>query len=360
MGLRTDLEQPIRDTLASLGEEYYQNLSTILNDARRLGLISNSVLDTSFDYWHLPYQGKKMIEHYGYHYNGMMNRSFPGVHPMTVYDLTSGCFILITPPPSGTTTKDVTSTEAISLCESLGFTIVSLRGDRGMGSIGITKGIAERSATIVADPITYFLAVKANSILRTHIRGRGWIEDEEATGERACVRKGLDYHGVKTNLIALSKEDKAHPGKRRIFLFITNCESDDPFYLLKQYRMRGDHERGLGCLTALGMKHLPSTENDEEVAGHLLTFMKLQFVFMLVKRRLGIDGGLEPKTLSNLLLRRPGISWTEMRSGGKSVRRTIVFANRALIKRIGRTTLRFDGREITLIEQWRGHPHTGN
>lgn len=364
MGLRTDLEHPVRGALASVGEEYYRNLSTILNDARRLGLVPGSSLDASFDYWHLPYQGKEMIEHYGYHYNGMMNRPFPGVHPMTVYDLNDRCFILVT-PPSGTTTKDVTTMEAVSLCEDLGFTIASLRGDRGMGSVEITKGVAERSATtttaattVVADPMAYFLAVRANSILRKHIRGRGWVEDAE-TGERACVRKGLDYHGVKTNLVALSKEDRARQGKRRVFLFITNHASDDPFYLLQQYRMRGDHERGLGCLSAIGMKRLPSTGNDDEIAGHLLTFMRLQFVFMLAKRRLGLDGGLEAKTLSNLLLRRPGISWTEKR-GGKSVRRTIVFANRALIKRIGRTTLRFDGREITFIEQWRGHPHTSN
>ena len=36
-------------------------------------------------------------------------------------------------------------------------------------------------------------------------------------------------------------------------------------------------------------------------------------------------------------------------------RKTIIFANRAIIKKIGRTKLVFgDGHEVTLIEQWKG------
>jgi len=349
MGLRTDLEQSVRRALTSAGREYYIHLSSMLSDARRLGLIMGSELDCSFDYWHIPYQGEKLIEHYGYHYNGMMNRSFPGIHPMTVYDLNDGCFILITPPFN--CTRDMTASEAISLCEDrLEFRIGSMIGDRGVGSIELTRRLAGEEQRV--KPMIYYLAIKANSILRKHVRGRGWVTDEE-TGERACIRKGLDYHGVKTNLIALSKEDRRNPGKRRrIFLFITKDESKNPFDVLQHYRMRGEHERNLGCFSALGVKHLPSTESDEEIAGHLLIFMKLQFLFKLLMKRLEI-GKCEPKTLSNLLLRKPGISWIERAPDGKVCHRTIIFTNRALIKKIGKTTLDLNGHEITLIEQWR-------
>ena len=376
MGLRTDLEQSVREALELAGADYYANLSTVLGDARRLGLLlssqsssssSSQAIDSSFDHWHIQYWGEKLIGRYGYHYNGMMNRAFPGIHPMTVYDLTDGCFVLIT-PPSFDSTEDVTAGDAIRLCEErLGIRMASIRGDRGTGSVELTRSLAQREqelkeGALIPDgsppkpPMTYYLAIKANSVLRRHIRGRGWVTDDEETSERACLRQGVDYHGVRTNLVALSKQDRKDPSKRRTFLFITNDEStDDPFQILEQYRMRGEHERNLGCLSALGVKHLPSTENEKEIAGHLLTFIKLQFLFMLLRERLGIAENCEPRTLVNLLLRRPGMSWVEEGPDCEERRRTIIFANRAVIKKVGRTTLRFEGHEVTLIEQWRGH-----
>jgi hypothetical protein len=80
--------------------------------------------------------------------------------------------------------------------------------------------------------------------------------------------------------------------------------------------------------------------------------MKLQFLMKLFCKKFGIEG-CEPKTLVNLLLRRSGVSWTD----GEGRRRTMIFASRAAIKKIGKTTLRFDdGQEVILLEQWRGHP----
>jgi len=95
------------------------------------------------------------------------------------------------------------------------------------------------------------------------------------TDSHAGILSHSHYRGVKTDLIALSKMDRKNPTKRRVFLFITNDGSrSDPFDLLDQYRMRREHERQLGCLSALGIKHLPSKESrKEEVAGHLLLFM---------------------------------------------------------------------------------------
>lgn len=357
MGLRTDLEQSVREALESAGTSYYPNLSVLLEDARRLGLVSGIAIDSSFDHWHIQYWGEKLVSRYGYHYNGMMNRAFPGIHPMTVYDLTDGCFVLITPPPFFNPAEEVTALDALKLCEErLGLSVTSLRGDRGTASVDLTKSLAAAEMMKQPAPPTYYLAIRSNSILRRHIRGRGWVTDRETTGERACLRKGLDYHGVETNLVALSKQDRRDPSKkkRRVFLFITNDGStDDPFQILRQYRMRGEHERNLGCLTALGVKHLPSTENEKEIAGHLLTFMKLQFLLMLLRRRLGIAENCEPRTLVNLLLRKPGMSWVEEGPDGEERRRTIIFANRAVIKKVGRTTLRFKGHEVTLIERWR-------
>jgi hypothetical protein len=111
--------------------------------------------------------------------------------------------------------------------------------------------------------------------------------------------------------------DLKNPTKRRVFLFIINDGSwSDPFDLLDQYRMRGEHGRQLGCLSAFGIKHLPSTESrEEEVAGHLLLFMKLQFILKLFCERFGMKG-CEPKTLANLFFRRSGMSWTDGNSGG--------------------------------------------
>ena len=347
-GLRTDNERSVRQALKLAGMEYYEHLSSILADAKRLDLITtHHPIDLSLDHWHVPYQGEKMIPHYGYHWNGMMNRAFPGIHPMTAYDLTNKCFILITPPSAQDNPSDVTALEGLSLCEKkLGFDIKSVRGDRGESSVEFVQGVSGLEGT------TYYSGVKANSILRKHVRGGGWIENAEKIGEMACLRRNLDYHGVKTNLIALSKKDLKHPWKRRIFLFITNDNSSkDPFALLQEYRKRGEHERKLGCLSALGVKHLPSTDSSEEIAGHLLLFMKLQFLFKLLCKKLGIENECEPKTLANLFLRKSGMSWFD----GEGRQRTIIFTNRAIIKKIGRTKITFDdGREVILIEQWKG------
>ncbi|MGH7079209.1 MAG: hypothetical protein ACREFU_14090 [Acetobacteraceae bacterium] len=348
-GLRTDNERTVRQALQLAGLDYYERLSSILADARRLELIdTHHPIDLSLDHWHVPYQGEKMIPHYGYHWNGMMNRAFPGIHPMTAYDLTNKCFILITPPSAQDNPSDVTALDGLSLCEKkLGFAIKSVRADRGESSIEFVQGISRLEGT------TYYSGVKANSILRKHVRGGGWMENDDNNGERACLRKNLDYHGVKTNLIVLSKQDHKHPSKRKIFLFITNdSSSTDSFALLQEYRMRGEHERHLGCLSALGVKHLPSTDSSEEIGGHLLLFTKLQFLFKLLCKKLGIEKKCEPKTLSNLFLRKSGMSWFD----GEGRQRTIIFANRAIIKKIGRTKLVFDdGHEVILIEQWKRH-----
>ena len=271
-----------------------------------------------------------MIGRYGHHYNGMMmSRPFPGIHPLTAYDLTDGWMLrplLMTPPPSSADgAADVTGLEGLSLCEGLGFKAGSVRGDRGLSMVEFVKGAAGLEGTTTT---MYYLGAKANSILRERIKGRGWVENEE-TGERACVRRGLDYHGAKTDLITLSKMDRKNRTKRRVFLFITNDGSRrDPFDLLDQYRMRGEHERQLGCLSALGIKHLPNTESrEEEVAGHLLLFMKLQSILKLFCERFGMKG-CEPKTLANLLCRRGGMSWTDGDSGR---RKTMILSNRAAI-----------------------------
>jgi hypothetical protein len=91
--------------------------------------------------------------------------------------------------------------------------------------------------------------------------------------------------------------------------------------------MRGEHERQLGCLSVLGNKHLPSTESrEEEIAGHLLLFMKLQSILKLFCERFGMKG-CEPKALANLFFRRSWMSWTN----GSGGRKTIIFSNRAAI-----------------------------
>ena len=83
--------------------------------------------------------------------------------------------------------------------------------------------------------------------------------------------------------------------------------------------------------------------------------MKLQFLLKLLCERFGMKG-CEPKTLANLFFRRSGISWTD----GNGGRKTIIFSNRATIRKIGRTRLNFgDGHEVVLIEQWRGHRKLG-
>lgn len=166
MCLRTDLKLSVRRALESAGENYYAHLSSILGDARRLCLINSPVIDSSFDHWHIPRWGERLVERYGYHYNGMMNRTFPGIHPMTVYDLNDGCLILIT--PTFDYTRDVTAVEAIPLWETLGFRIASTRGDRGTGSVGLTVSLSQRIV-----PMIYYLTIKANSVLRRHARGKG-------------------------------------------------------------------------------------------------------------------------------------------------------------------------------------------
>ncbi len=85
--------------------------------------------------------------------------------------------------------------------------------------------------------------------------------------------------------------------------------------------------------------------NDNEIAGHLLTLIKLPSSSSCSSERLGIAQNCNPTGIANLLVRRCGMSWIEEEEepSGEPRRRTIIFANRAIIRKVGggRTTLRF-------------------
>lgn len=128
----------------------------------------------------------------------MMSRAFLGIHPMTVYDLNDGCFVLIMPPFHPTAERTVL--DALKLSEeTLCFMTANMMSDRGTDSIELTESLACMSVFI-----RHHLAIKSKSALRTHVRGREWVTNR-ATDHRACLRKGVDYHGVRISLATLNE-----------------------------------------------------------------------------------------------------------------------------------------------------------
>lgn len=96
---------------------------------------------------------------------------------MTAYYLTNKCFILIVPPSAQDNPADISALDGLSLCKNkLGFVIRSIRADRGERNIEFAQRISE------VQGVTYYSGVNANSILRKHVTGRGWIENDQRFG----------------------------------------------------------------------------------------------------------------------------------------------------------------------------------
>ena len=362
LGFNTRTDSGIHKELGVLGECYPEKLRSVLRRGSELGLIGE--IEASVDYVHVPHWGRSKAGEWGTPYSTMMNKPFPGLYPLSMYDLNSGLFLSFTEfvqrppketeeteaPPGEVTCREVM--EAVRFLGGIGLKVRSVRGDRLIASESLMRELGgadggdgvkqpEGDGETAKARKRYYFALKSNSVLRRQadqIPEDVWID----TGQNDLVAKhAVTYHGLETNLIVLRKES----GRR--YMFVSN-DGRDPPTVLGEYRRRGLHEKAIGRLNKVGFKSLPSNDLDR-IAGHLLLYVFLGLVLAMMRREFGL-GNVDAFTL-RLLLSKPGL----VRHDQDGVRVWMV-VNRALLKRLGRSTIRWSGGVIRLIELRQGHP----
>lgn len=340
LGFNTKTDMEAHRELEVLGKDYTERLGQVLRRAAELGLVGD--VEASADFVHIPHWGQSKVGEWGKPWSTMMNRAFPGLYPLSVYDLDSSIFLSFTefvqkPPgepirPGEQTCGEVM--EALHLLERSGLRVRSVRGDRLITSVSLMRRLGKAGKR-------YYFTLKSNSVLRRwaeEMPEAGWID--VGRGDMVAKR-GVDYHGLKSNLVVLRK------GSGRRYMFISNDDREAPT-ILGEYRRRGLHEKGLGGLNKVGFKSLPSRDLDR-IAGHALMYVFLGLTLALMRRELGL-GNLELSTLG-LLLSKPGV----VRHDPDGLRVWMV-VNRSLLKRLGRSTIRWREGVIRLIELRLGRP----
>lgn len=149
------------------------------------------------------------------------------------------------------------------------------------------------------------------------------------------MRRNVIYKGVMTNLVAVKK-------KRKTFIYVTNYE-DGPTKIVKRYRKRGKHEGFFGRLSCMGFHQKPGNSLNK-IKGHSLLCLSLEYILAVLRREMKMKH-MDIKSFRSLLAR-PGYVWKD--EEGRL--NTIIIVNRALMRRIGRSTIETQDMRIRLIE----------
>lgn len=336
-----------------------RRLRQLVSAALDRGIISPKI-DLSADMIHSPYWGRKFRDFFGKHWSTMMNRAFPGLTPLVGFDLLSKVPVYIASfvgrrkrrrkkgsrdDGSAVYARNVLS--AIKFLRSCGITVRCFVADRAFTSVDLLGHLAKR---IVAK--WYILPLKSNSKLRKRITDvTEWFKDGK--GNLVGMVRGVDYNGVKGNLIVLRIRRKKHwkrkKTKRLTLLYLTNYNDDNPVEILKRYRRRGSHEGFFGRLSCMGFHQKPGN-NKKQINAHFFLCISLELLLHELREDLDF-GPIGIKSFSALLQKR-GLVWYEKFSDGRKKKRlnTIMLVNRSFIRKIGRTTIETPNMRIRLIE----------
>ncbi|MHB8568476.1 MAG: hypothetical protein ACYC7D_11375 [Nitrososphaerales archaeon] len=155
----------------------------------------------------------------------------------------------------------------------------------------------------------YILPLKSNSDLKKHIdEVMKWFKDGK--GNLVGIVRGVDYHGVKGNLIVLRimrkkhwKRKKKNKNKRTrkhlTLLYLTNYNDDNPVDILKRYRKRGAHEGFFGRLSCMGFHQKPGN-NAMQIKAHFFLCISLELLLHELREELNL-GPIGIKSFSALL-----------------------------------------------------------
>lgn len=331
-----------------------RRLKQLVSCALENGFIGHTVV-LSTDFIHSPYWGKKILKLLGKQWSTMMNRPFPGLVPLVGFDLLSKLPVYIGRFVGSVRRNDQNKRdqeavyckvvlEAVRFLKSCGITTIScFIADRAFTSVDLLKELGGK----IKIAKKYILPLKSNSTLRKYVADVSeWFDDSK--GNLVGMVRGVDYHGVKGNLIVLRITRKKHWKRKKTkhltLLYLTNYNDESPVNILKRYRKRGAHEGFFGRLSCMGFHQKPGNSIDQ-IKAHFLLCLSLEHLLEELRRELHLEH-MDIKSFRSTLERR-GYVWNDNKDGKLN---TIMLVNRAFIRRIGRSTIELPSIRIRFIE----------
>lgn len=338
----------VYDALRRVGLSYDENVRALIGSAASTGMLSH-LIDLSLDATHLMYHGSKRLKEWGAPFSTWLNRSFPGLNPMTAYDLASGLFLHV----FDFACKASVSNRAygkgkvmlgrvkgcVELLEKASIRVRSVTGDEAFFSYVLLKWLTDSR-------VSYRLAVSSRSVLRDYVPEiERWVSMKD--GRLIGAFRGAVYRGIKTNLLAVK-----HRGST--YLYVTSSGRLGAPGAMKEYWRRGKHEKAIGYLKSfLSFARMPSTKLSK-IRGHVFSCLLLYVLLRRTAQELGIDqgDGVSPATMQ-ALLERPGVVKIVKDEGeGTTTRKVmaLIVVNRSLMRKIRRSRLEIGESVIELLE----------
>lgn len=325
--------------LERVGRAYRADLKRLLDSSVRLGLLRR-VIDLSVDPTHLIYWGEKMVKRWGTPFSTMMNRSVPGLLPITCLDLLSGLFLLASDfvgkakKDRRGKTKDLGKVvgkkvlKCIEFLKDAHLMVRSVTGDEGMFSGYLVEELSKRG-------IHHLFAIRSRTKLRAFIPTiEKWVKLED--GKLLGIKRDIDHNGVKTNLVVV-KDDG------RTYLYVSSYTKGAK-YVWDRFCRRGKHENRIGVAKSIGLEDGRPSTSLFQVKGHALACIYLLMLLRLLCEKLNLDPDTEPETIRNLLTRQCYVRWD---TDGKLV--ALVIVSRTTLAKIGRSRIEWEGGSIELL-----------
>ena len=322
-----------------------------MEKAVSIGVISN-LIDLSLDATHLMYHGAKKLKEWGAPFSTWLNRSFPGLNPMTACDLASGLFLYVYDfvCKSSLSEREYGKgkvmlgrvTKCVDFLKQASIRVKSITGDEAFFTYQLLKWLVDSNRKNPRK-ISYRIAVKSTSVLREYVpKIKEWIGVDDSDRVVGIFR-GAMYRGLRTNLLAVK-----HHGST--FLYVTSTRSLDALTAMKQYWGRGKHEKKIGYFKSfLSFARIPSTKLSK-IKGHVFSCLLLYLLLRKISNELNIGKDVSPATMS-ALLERPGVvKLVKDEKGVTTGVMALVVVNRSLMRKIGRSRLEIGQSIIEFVE----------
>ena len=356
----------VYDALRRTGLEYEENVTLLLKKAASIGMISN-LIDLSLDATHLLYRGSKKLKAWGAPFSTWLNRSFPGLNPMTACDLASGLFVYVYDfvCKSSLSVREYGGegkvmlgrvTKCVSFLKQASIRVRSITGDEAFFSYALLKWLVDLNRKNPRK-ISYRIAVKSTSVLRKYVpKIKEWISFDSGKnkndGRLIGIFRGAMYRGIKTNLIAVK-----HHGST--FLYITSTRSLDALDAIMQYWLRGRHEKKIGYLKSfLSLLRMPSTKLSK-IKGHVFSCILLYMLLRKIAHESNLGNDVSPLTMSTLL-KRPGVVKVVRDEHGVTTKvMALIVVNKSLMRKIRRSKMVIGGSviEFVIFRQSKSNKH---
>ncbi len=353
----------VYDALRRTGLAYEENITLLLKKAASIGMISQ-LIDLSLDATHLLYRGSKKLKAWGAPFSTWLNRSFPGLNPMTACDLASGlilyvydfvCKSSLSVREYGGDGKVMLGrvTKCVGFLKQASIRVRSITGDEAFFSYQLLKWLVDWNREN-SRKISYRIAVKSTSVLRKYVpKIKEWISFDNGKnnndGRLIGIFKGAMYRGIRTNLIAVK-----HHGST--FLYVTSTRSLDALAAIMQYWMRGRHEKKIGYFKRfLSLVRMPSTKLSK-IKGHVFSCLLLYMLLRKIADELNLGNDVSPATMS-ALLKRPGVVKVVKDDKGVTTKvMALIVVNRSLMRKIRRSKM-VVGESVIEFVQFRQSKH---